>query len=70
MGSSADTISMGSAAETGFRRLMEPITGIIAAVSAANSAFTVIKKLVATGKEIEEVAGQIGKWYGGTGGQQ
>jgi len=46
---------------------MEPITGIIAAVSAANSAFTVIKKLVATGKEIEQVAGQIGKWYGALG---
>ena len=42
---------------------MEPISAIIAAASAANTAFTVIKKMVATGKEIEQVAGQIGKWY-------
>jgi hypothetical protein len=42
---------------------MEPITAILAAASAANTAFTVIKKMVATGKEIEQVAGQIGKWY-------
>ena len=46
---------------------MEPITGILAAVSAANSAFTVVKKLVAAGREIEDVAGQIGKWYGAFG---
>lgn len=42
---------------------MEPVSAIIAAASAANTAFTVIKKMVATGKEIEQVAGQIGKWY-------
>ena len=42
---------------------MEPISAILAAASAANTAFTVIKKMVATGKEIEQVAGQIGKWY-------
>jgi hypothetical protein len=43
---------------------MEPITGILAAVSAANAAFGAVKKLVATGREIQDVAGQIGKWYG------
>ena len=42
---------------------MEPVSAIIAAATAANTAFTVIKKMVATGKEIEQVAGQIGKWY-------
>lgn len=42
---------------------MEPVSAILAAASAANAAFTVIKKMVATGKEIEQVAGQIGKWY-------
>lgn len=42
---------------------MEPISAILAAASAANTAFTLIKKMVATGKEIEQVAGQIGKWY-------
>lgn len=42
---------------------MEPISAILAAASAANTAFTLVKKMVATGKEIEQVAGQIGKWY-------
>lgn len=46
---------------------MEPITGILAAVSAANAAFGAVKKLVATGREIQDVAGQIGKWYGAFG---
>ncbi len=46
---------------------MEPITGILAAVSAANAAFSAVKKLVATGREIQDVAGQIGKWYGAFG---
>jgi len=46
---------------------MEPITGIIAAVSAANAAFTAVKRLVSTGREIQDVAGQIGKWYGAFG---
>ena len=46
---------------------MEPITGILAAVSAANAAFGAVKKLVATGREIQDVAGQLGKWYGAFG---
>lgn len=46
---------------------MEPISGIIAAVSAANAAFGAVKRLVATGREIQDVAGQIGKWYGAFG---
>lgn len=46
---------------------MEPISGILAAVSAANAAFGAVKRLVATGREIQDVAGQIGKWYGAFG---
>ena len=46
---------------------MEPISGILAAVSAANAAFSAVKKMVATGREIQDVAGQIGKWYGAFG---
>ena len=46
---------------------MEPITGIIAAVSAANSAFNAVKKMVAMGREVQDVAGQLGKWYGAFG---
>ncbi len=46
---------------------MEPITGILAAVSAANAALGAITRLVATGREIQHVAGQIGKWYGAFG---
>lgn len=46
---------------------MEPITGILAAVSAANAAFGAVKKLVAAGREVQDVAGQIGKWYGAFG---
>ena len=46
---------------------MEPITGILAAVSAANAAFGAVKKLEATGREIQDVAGQIGKLYGAFG---
>ena len=38
---------------------MDPIT----ALSAATAAFTAVKKLVETGREIEDVAGQLGKWF-------
>ena len=36
----------------------------IAAISAATAAFNGVRKLVAAGREIEDVVGQLGKWYG------
>ena len=38
---------------------MEPLT----ALAIANGAFATVKKLVAAGREIEDVAGQLGKWF-------
>lgn len=38
---------------------MDPIT----ALSAASAAFGAVKRLVETGREIEDVAGQLGKWF-------
>jgi len=40
--------------------MIDPIT----AISAATAAFNGVKKLVAAGREIEDVVGQLGKWYG------
>lgn len=40
--------------------MIDPIT----AISAATAAFNGVKKLVAAGREIEDIAGQLGKWYG------
>ena len=37
---------------------------IAAALSAANAAFTAIKKGVAVGQDIENMAGTLGKWMG------
>lgn len=39
---------------------MDPIT----AFTAASTAFSTIKRLVAAGREVQDVAGQIGKWFG------
>jgi hypothetical protein len=38
---------------------VDPIT----AIAAATTAFNTVKKLVETGREIEDVAGQLGKWF-------
>lgn len=35
----------------------------ISAVAMATSAFSMVKKLVNAGREIEDVMGQLGKWY-------
>lgn len=40
--------------------MIDPIT----AIGAATAAFNGVKKLVAAGREIEDVVGQLGKWYG------
>ncbi len=40
--------------------MIDPIT----AISAATAAFNGVRKLVAAGREIEDVVGQLGKWYG------
>ena len=40
--------------------MIDPIT----AISAATAAFNGVKKLVAAGRDIEDVVGQLGKWYG------
>lgn len=40
--------------------MIDPIT----AIGAATAAFNGIKQLVAAGREIEDVVGQLGKWYG------
>jgi hypothetical protein len=41
-------------------KMIDPIT----AISAATAAFNGVRKLVAAGREIEDVVGQLGKWYG------
>ena len=40
--------------------MIDPIT----AITAATAAFNGVKKLVAAGRDIEDVVGQLGKWYG------
>ena len=40
--------------------MIDPIT----AISAATAAFNGVKKLVHAGRELEDVVGQLGKWYG------
>ena len=38
---------------------MDPVT----AIAAATTAFNTVKKLVSAGRELEDVAGQLGKWF-------
>ena len=40
--------------------MIDPIT----AIGAATAAFNGVKKLVHAGREIEDIVGQLGKWYG------
>ena len=40
--------------------MIDPIT----AISAATAAYSGVKKLVYAGRELEDIAGQLGKWYG------
>lgn len=40
--------------------MIDPITAITVATTAFNS----VKRMVEVGREIEDVAGQLGKWYG------
>ncbi len=40
--------------------MIDPIT----AISAATAAFNGVKKLVHAGRELEDIVGQLGKWYG------
>lgn len=40
--------------------MLDPVT----AFTVATTAFGTIKKLVEAGREVEDVAGQIGKWFG------
>ena len=40
--------------------MLDPIT----AISACTAAFTMTKKLVQHGREIEDVMGQLGEWFG------
>ena len=40
--------------------MIDPIT----AVTAATTAFKTVQKLVGAGREVEDVFGQLGKWYG------
>ena len=40
--------------------MIDPIT----AISAATAAYNGVKKLVYAGRELEDVVGQLGKWYG------
>ena len=39
--------------------MIDPIT----AISAATAAYSGVKKLVYAGRELEDIAGQLGKWY-------
>jgi len=39
---------------------VDPIT----AFTVASTAFATVKKMVAAGREVQDVAGQIGKWFG------
>ena len=36
----------------------------VSAIAMATTAFNTVKKMVEVGREIEDVAGQLGKWYG------
>lgn len=38
---------------------MDPLT----ALAAANTAFNTVKRLIDAGREVEDVAGQLGKWF-------
>lgn len=40
--------------------MIDPIT----AITVATTAFNTVKRMVEVGREIEDVAGQLGKWYG------
>jgi hypothetical protein len=40
--------------------MIDPIT----AISAATAAYKGVRKLVYAGRELEDIAGQLGKWYG------
>jgi uncharacterized protein with NRDE domain len=40
--------------------MIDPITAITAATTAYNG----IRKLVSAGRDLEEVAGHLGRWYG------
>lgn len=40
--------------------MIDPIT----AITVATTAFNAVKRMVEVGREIEDVAGQLGKWYG------
>jgi replicative DNA helicase len=40
--------------------MIDPIT----AIAGATQAYNLIKKMVYAGRELEDVAGQLGKWYG------
>ncbi len=40
--------------------MIDPIT----AISAATASYNMVKKLVYAGRELEDIAGQLGKWYG------
>lgn len=39
--------------------MIDPLT----ALAAANAAFNTVKRLVEAGREVEDVAGQLGKWF-------
>ena len=40
--------------------MIDPIT----AIAGATQAFNLVRKMVYAGRELEDVAGQLGKWYG------
>ena len=40
--------------------MIDPIT----AFTAASAAFSGVKKLVQAGRELEDISGQLGAWYG------
>ena len=40
--------------------MIDPIT----AIAGATQAYNLVKKMVYAGRELEDVAGQLGKWYG------
>lgn len=39
--------------------MIDPLT----ALAAANAAFNTVKRLVEAGREVEDIAGQLGKWF-------
>ena len=42
-----------------YAEVMDPVT----AIAAATTAFNTVKKLVNAGREIEDIAGQLGQWF-------